>query len=92
MVSPGRSGSNFALPHSAQPSSRGAYISRPYFEVRFSVSVGVPVSKSLPIAMWVTVILLSVSVPVLSQQITVALPSVSTAGRLFTSAFFFAIR
>ena len=40
----------------------------------------------------VTVILFSVSVPVLSQHTTVALPSVSTAGRLFTSAFFFAIR
>ena len=33
-----------------------------------------------------------VSVPVLSEQITEALPSVSTAGSLRTSAFFFAMR
>ena len=42
--------------------------------------------------MCVTVILLSVRVPVLSEQITVALPRVSTAGNLRISAFFLAIR
>ena len=56
------------------------------------MSVGAPISKSAPTATCVTVILFSVSVPVLSQQITVAEPRVSTAGRLFTSAFFLAIR
>ena len=38
-----------------------------------------------------TVILFCVKVPVLSEQITVALPNVSTAGNLFTIAFFFTI-
>jgi len=38
-----------------------------------------------------TVILFCVSVPVLSEHITVALPNVSTAGNLFTIAFFFTI-
>ena len=38
-----------------------------------------------------TVILFCVSVPVLSEHITVALPNVSTAGNFFIIAFFFTI-
>ena len=38
-----------------------------------------------------TVILFCVNVPVLSEQITVALPKVSTAGNFLTIAFFFTI-
>ena len=38
-----------------------------------------------------TVILFCVNVPVLSEHITVLLPNVSTAGNLFTIAFFFTI-
>ena len=57
-----------------------------------SVGVALCFSKSPFSASCVTVILFSVSVPVLSLQITVALPKVSTEGSLRISAFCFAIR
>ena len=89
---PGVSGSSLALTHSAQPSRRSPYTSAPYFACSSAAGVSRPAAKSSPTATQVTVILLRVSVPVLSQQMTEALPSVSTAGRLLTSAFFFAMR
>lgn len=46
-----------------------------------------PAAKSPLTAMWVTVIWFRVRVPVLSLQITVALPRVSTAGSLRIRAF-----
>ena len=78
--------------HSAEAETRSPYVSFPYLDASASTEVAIPSSKSLPTATCVTVILFNVSVPVLSQQTTVALPSVSTAGRLLTSAFFFAMR
>ena len=56
------------------------------------MGVACPSSKSPLTAICVTVILFNVKVPVLSLQITVALPNVSTAGNLRISAFFLAIR
>ena len=52
----------------------------------------VKLSKPRMDAISVTVITFCVNVPVLSEQIKVALPRVSTAGSLRITAFFFAIR
>ena len=56
-----------------------------------SIFFSFPESKLSAVSYSTTVILFSVKVPVLSLQITVALPSVSTAGSCFTRAFFLAI-
>ena len=49
-------------------------------------------SDNLPfVKIFFTVILFCVKVPVLSEQITLALPKVSTAGNFFTIAFLFTI-
>ena len=58
------------------------------------LSIFIYSSKSLVspfINIFSTVILFCVNVPVLSEQITVALPKVSTAGNFLTIAFFFTI-
>lgn len=60
------------------------------------VLVGKPCSKSKVVSsskvnILVTVIIFSVSVPVLSTQITLTDPRVSTDGNFFIIAFFFAI-
>ncbi len=57
----------------------------------FSSSISTPWFASL-VAKLTNVISFLVSVPVLSEQITVIAPNVSTVGRFLTIACFFAIR